>query len=476
MTAYSVALFTAEALGEWLGAIPREQAPSRAASALGSMPGTGHDAAEAAAVLLAMVALPATALLTFAMTRRLQRARQAARLAAAELRLSRELATQSREQDEARRDAAEGDARRKAQELEEQNRSLATINAVSFALGGRLNEEGAVAQAAALIARITGMHATQLYVAPTEDQPAEHMISAADGDAGTGGLSEALMKRVSEQSEPMFHSTAAPGEETSGQAERLPAGIDAFAVIPLVAKSRPFGAFAALGVRPQGWQQHERNLLLLVGREIAVALENAHLYRDALDRAREEALLSDVVRVVGATEDIGRAITKALELVATRIGASHAAMLSRSPGGQLPQVIAEHRHRAGGPAASSALERALLAAPALIADRTRPLMFGEYGETSLSASLRAEGVSTLVLVPIVRADTREVGGISGCRGRRAPRGRHRPTDDGRRTVRRRRARGGLGPPARRPAGAPRERACAPPGDRGPARPSAAAHH
>ena len=410
VTAYSLALFSAEVMGEWLGVIPAEVAPSRTAGALGSMLGTGHDAAEAAAVLLAVVALPSTALVTFVTTRRAQRAEREARLAATELRLTQDSvteATESREQSEVRREAAEEEARRKAQELEEQNRSLATINAVSFALGGRLDEEDAAARAAGLIARIIGMRVVQLYVAPTEDQPAEQTLVAVGDDVAASGLSEALMERVSERGEPVFHSAATLREETAEQAERLPPETDAFAVVPLVANGRPIGAFAAIGVRPQGWRQDERQLLLSVGREIAVALENARLYRDALDRARQEALLSDVVRVVGATEDIGRAATKALELVATRVGATHAAMLSCSPGGRRPEVIAQYGDSAGGAPAGSAMAGALFAAPAMISDRTRPLMFGERGEASVSAALQAEEVSSLVLAPVVCADTGE---------------------------------------------------------------------
>ncbi len=397
VTAYSLLLFGSEAIGELSGIIPAEDFA-------GPSPVSAHDVAELVSLLVAMFILPAISLVTYGTTQRLRTARRQAEMTAAELRAAEQAVIESREQLKAWNEQLDGQMNRKTAELEEQNRYLAVINAVSFALSGPMDETGAVERASRLIARVLDVRAVQLYILPPDDQLPQLMLVAADPNAEAGALPESLMRRVADDSEPLHE----PGGRS--EAGPLPDGGqppdagDAFAIVPLVAKGRTIGSFAVLGERPQGWNDDELHLLMLIGRELGMALENERLYDEALDSVAQESLLSDVVRTLVTTEDAGRALSQALDLVASRIGARFAAVVTRPDGALRPTVLARY---ANGEANDDlhAVDHALLAAPAIVADRTRPLVLGDRGEGPVSAALAAEGIGTFVLVPIVGASS-----------------------------------------------------------------------
>ena len=290
----------------------------------------------------------------------------------------------------------------KTAELEEQNRYLAAINAVSFALSGPMNETGAVERASRLIARVLDVRAAQLYVQPPDDRMPQVMVVAADPGAEADALPESLMRRVADDNEPLHEPAAGPGARPSLAGGQPSDDSDAFAIVPLVAKGRTIGSFAVLGERPRGWNDDELHLLALIGRELGIALENERLYEEALDSVAQETLLSDVVRTLVTIEDAGRALSQALDLVASRIGARFAAVVTLPDGALRPTVLTSY---ANGEANDElhAVNHALLAAPSIVADRTRPLVLGDRGEGPVSPALAAEGIGTFVLVPIVCA-------------------------------------------------------------------------
>ena len=290
----------------------------------------------------------------------------------------------------------------KTAELEEQNRYLAAINAVSFALSGPMNETGAVERASRLIARVLDARATQLYVQPPDDRMPQVMVVAADPGAEADALPESLMRRVADDNEPLHEPAAGPGARPSLAGGQPSDDSDAFAIVPLVAKGRTIGSFAVLGERPRGWNDDELHLLALIGRELGIALENERLYEEALDSVAQETLLSDVVRTLVTIEDAGHALSQALDLVASRIGARFAAVVTLPDGALRPTVLTRY---ANGEANDElhAVNHALLAAPSIVADRTRPLVLGDRGEGPVSPALAAEGIGTFVLVPIVCA-------------------------------------------------------------------------
>ena len=410
VTVYASLSFTTVLLGQIAGLIPYGTLfVGNEDIALAGVLTNEPELIAAAVVFVAGFGFPAIATVTYATTRRLRSARHHVQVTASDLNVAQALLTESRDQLRSWNEQLNEQVARKTRDLETQNRHLAAINAVSFALSGPMDEEDATERAARLIARVLNVRATQLYVLPSADLPAERLVIAAEAEPRrpVQGLAETLMWRVARDGVPTSY-PADPiiaGESESLGGEHVPEGTDAFAIVPLVAKGRTIGSLAALGERPDGWDQQELRMLVLIGREFGVALENARLYRAALDTGAQEALLSEVVRALDAGDvgDTGRALTLALEIVTVRIGARFAAVVARPEGSRQPLVLAQHSSEPAHGERDAAMSSALLAAPALVGDRTDTLILGDGGEEGISAELAAEGVGTLVLVPVVGA-------------------------------------------------------------------------
>ncbi len=92
---------------------------------------------------------------------------------------------------------------RQTSELEEQNRNLASVNAVSFALSGSMDEDGATETALQLIARVLEVPAVQLHELRSEGLQPRHVFVTAEPETGGERLDEALMEQAMQSSEPI---------------------------------------------------------------------------------------------------------------------------------------------------------------------------------------------------------------------------------------------------------------------------------
>ena len=74
--------------------------------------------------------------------------------------------------------------------------------------------------------------------------------------------------------------------------------------VPYVVGNRVVGAMVVQSVETANlYSEHDRDLLLTVSSQVAIALENARLFRDAQSRARREKLLREITARVRATTD-----------------------------------------------------------------------------------------------------------------------------------------------------------------------------
>ena len=64
---------------------------------------------------------------------------------------------------------------------------------------------------------------------------------------------------------------------TGAVEEGLPDLGEPYAVVPIAARGQVSGAFALVGTGDLSWADQERHLLLLIGREMGVSLENMRL-------------------------------------------------------------------------------------------------------------------------------------------------------------------------------------------------------
>lgn len=347
---------------------------------------------------LALIGLPMLVQHTYVSNRRLRRARDELRRASIELIGAEQVVVESREQLRRWNDQLNEEVRAKTAELEEQNRYLSAINAVSFALSGPVEHDGITSRTCELIARILGMRAAQLHVESAAAVVPDVFVTASRGDVGLSPIDASLMTQVATDGVPRFfapHANEDPGTRSIGQGSD-----DVFAVVPLIAKGLPVGSFGVVGNRSDGWSDRERHLLMLVGRELGVAFDNAQLYQSAVTTAASEAALNEALELIGAGEDLTQALTTAFAAVGDEIAATLLAVVSRPEGTHHSTVLGAYAQRREL-LADPGITATLMAAPGLAADRAHPLVLGKRGEGPVSRQMTERGIATLVLVPVV---------------------------------------------------------------------------
>ena len=139
-------------------------AANRPAPALTVLADGSAPLAAVVAAFISIVGLPMLVVHTYVSAKRLRVAREELRRASSDLIDAEQVVVESREQLHQWNDQLNAEVRAKTAELEEQNRYLSAINAVSFALSGPVEHDGISERTCELIARILGMSAAQLHV------------------------------------------------------------------------------------------------------------------------------------------------------------------------------------------------------------------------------------------------------------------------------------------------------------------------
>ena len=349
-------------------------------------------------LLFALVVLPAVGAVAYAVGARIRLARGRANRAMRELGEAQQQLGESHEELRQWTGHLEEEVARKTQQLEERNRHLSIVNATSFALREAIEDAPALERALRLIARLLEAKAAQTLLCE-EGQAIESLrLVATDTEAlPPPALPEPVLSAVADSGEPVFSDDEGVDQSTA------PRSRGGFAVVPLTAKGRSLGALAVVGRASAEWSESERRLLMLIGRDVSAALEHLLLYRAALDRAAEEALLNEVTRTLNGEGEAARAVASALALVAERIGTVTLSVVSRTEQSReqtvvahVPTFNAESDGSGAGVALSRGRRAALLAAPGLVSDRARPLILGAGGEAP-----RSDGEpGTLVIAPL----------------------------------------------------------------------------
>ncbi|GMU39177.1 MAG: hypothetical protein AMXMBFR23_00430 [Chloroflexota bacterium] len=351
------------------------------------------------AVAISFVLLPVIALFLFARSRHVVRIQGRLQGTIAELQRAQADLQQSRDDLRRLNDQLHADIQRQTGELEERNRSLSILNAVSFALAEPMDDQQALERAARLVARLLGVRAAQAYHRASAEEAGHLFVTVAPEDIHAPRLPEVLLRAVASTGRPLSSERVdwEPGVEVPDLGEP-------YAVVPLVAKGRVLGALALIGAGSLRWDDDGRHLLLLIGREMGVALENARLFGDAVERAAREEFLSEVSRLLNGEARVERSLNHTLTYVADYLGAREALLVSVGDEGRDVRPM-EHVLRSGSTGWLPPVARAL---PGLVADRYLPLVLGSGGEAPLSATLAAVGAGTLVLAPVIATRGRPI--------------------------------------------------------------------
>lgn len=276
-------------------------------------------------------------------------------------------------------------------ELSERNRYLSIASSVSFALADSIDDDGAVERAIRLIARLLNVRAAQTYRLG-EPVPATFITVPAD-DLDAPRLPDSLLRQVAERGR--FLSSVDSGDPDW----TLPDIGVPYVIAPLVAKGAAVGALALIGSESTVLGEQERNLLLLLGREIGVVLEHCRRFDQAIEHADREQLLAEAMRLMNGRGSRDEAMREALTLISRHLGAETAALIALPEGVRKPQLVSMTSTRPNG--TDETIDRLLRGAPRLISDRWSPMVLGDGGESPLSAELAQRGVGTLVLAPVI---------------------------------------------------------------------------
>ncbi|MEX2375923.1 MAG: GAF domain-containing protein, partial [Dehalococcoidia bacterium] len=291
--------------------------------------------------------------------------------------------------------------------LEERNRHLSIINAVSFALAEPMDDEQALERAVRLVARLLGVRAAQAYTEPRPGQAIALFVTVAPEDVYAPRVPEMLLRTVATTGRPLSSHDGVPQEDSAAASSvvackavqvphPLPELGEPYVVVPLVAKGRVLGSFALVGTGSLWGDDDGRHLLLLVGREMGIAIENARLFQEAVEKAGREEFLTEVTRLLNASDRGERAVPAVLEAIRDRIEADEV-LLVMIPGESRDVIVA------GAALADDVKPRLESIARALtrqVSDRYGSLVLGVGGEAPLSDRLAADGVTTVAVVPI----------------------------------------------------------------------------
>lgn len=292
-----------------------------------------------------------------------------------------------------------------SEQLEERNRLLSITNAVSFAVSEPMNDRDSIERATRLVARLMGARSAELSLLAVGEQPAQHIAVAVEaGVPDPPLLTSSLIDEVAASGIPRTWSPTEDGDD----------GPTSYAVAPLVAKGRTLGAFALASNGDRVWNDQDRHLMLLVGREMGASLENARLYQEAVTKGEREALVTEITRELAASANGERAMAHALEALLKPLKARALAIVRSGVSVPLATV------GDAGLLADRAFRTALRTAPSLVSDRWQPLVFGGDGAVTLSPAMRETGVETLVMAPVIAAQVEtaqpqavEGAGVSG---------------------------------------------------------------
>ena len=177
--------------------------------------------------------------------------------------------------------------------------------------------------------------------------------------------------------------------------------------IPLLLHGRRFGLLTGIGRAGQRLEEEEQGILEAMGRQTAIALENANLYAETHRRARQFEALYEVGRTMASTLNLREILGRISEAVSSLLAVRAMSLMLLNPDGQSLSTVAGYdsfnvRLRAAEEQAGEQLpslvavrEKRLVVVPDLAKEKT-------YGPW-LAAALR-EGHRTFLAVPLLVQD------------------------------------------------------------------------
>jgi signal transduction histidine kinase/HAMP domain-containing protein len=198
--------------------------------------------------------------------------------------------------------------------VQERTRELAALNAVAMAVAQPLHLDELLQQALTQVLRVTNAQAGAIFLldeqtralvlaaqAGTSEQVAYAMRELHLDDSACGG--------VLEKGHPVVAPDLAFYRSGAGRVLGV-AGLRSLVHIPLISRDIALGTMCVATAQPREYRSEELDLLMAIGSQIAVGIENARLYDEL---ARREQLRGELLeKVITAQEDERKRIARDL--------------------------------------------------------------------------------------------------------------------------------------------------------------------
>jgi signal transduction histidine kinase/HAMP domain-containing protein len=198
--------------------------------------------------------------------------------------------------------------------VQERTRELAALNAVAMVVAQPLHLDELLEQALAQVLRVTGVQAGAIFLLDAEtrtltlqarrgvsEQAAQSMMTLHLDDSACGG--------VIEKGHPVVVPDLGYYRSSAGR-ELWSAGLQGLVHVPLISRRVAMGTLCVATAQPHDYLTEELDLLMAMGSQIAVGIENARLYDEL---ARREQLRGELLdQAIAAQEDERKRIARDL--------------------------------------------------------------------------------------------------------------------------------------------------------------------
>jgi len=214
------------------------------------------------------------------------------------------------------------------EEAQRRLQELAVLNELSQALTTRLDVEGVLEEAYRGASRL--LDTTNFYVAfydPKTDG-ISFPLATEDGQRAqwqSRHAGQGLTEHIIRNRGPLLIQDNLPERLEEIGIQLIGRTALSWLGVPLTVGDRVLGVMAVQShTTPRAYDDHDRDLLMAIASQTAIALQNAHLFEETQRRATQLAAAAEVARDATAILDVGQLLDETVHLISEQFGFYHA--------------------------------------------------------------------------------------------------------------------------------------------------------
>ncbi|MDY7041692.1 MAG: GAF domain-containing protein, partial [Chloroflexota bacterium] len=202
--------------------------------------------------------------------------------------------------------------------LARRNRELAALNTIAAAVGQSLHLDTVLEQALERTLEMLNFEAGGIYL--EEGSQDEFVLQKHHGISSQSlaaisrlRVTNSLWKQAVAEGQPVFIPTNGCSHELENEPTLHQEGLKAVGCIPLKSGQRVLGLLIVASRHRETVGQGDREILIAIGHQIGVAVENARLYEEERLRCRQADTLREVSRILSTTLDLDELLRLVLD-------------------------------------------------------------------------------------------------------------------------------------------------------------------